>query len=79
MHGRQPTNFILAKTIANRLKSARARAGNLTQDELSREAGLSKIVGHIEIADRLPDLQTLIKLADVLNCSLDFLCGRTDV
>ena len=50
---------------------------NLTQREVAKYLGIapSNYNGY-EKAGRLPDIITLIKLADYYNCSLDTLVGR---
>ena len=51
----------------------------LTQTELGDKVGVSKqTISAYERGDKLPTVQTLSILADVLDCSTDYLLGRTD-
>lgn len=46
---------------------------------LAKEIGISSgIVTKWKTAGTLPNGETLIKIADYLNCSVDYLLGRTD-
>lgn len=48
-----------------------------TQDEVAKELNLQKqTYQNYELGKREPDLQTLKKIADYFNVSLDFLCDR---
>lgn len=59
-----------------RLKEFRVKAG-LTQQSLADKAGMAReIVTRIETGRVTPELPTLIKLADVLGCTIDELVGR---
>ncbi len=51
------------------------KAKGLTQDELANSVGL-KSLGKIETGVSNPSLEVLIKIADVLEVSLDELLGR---
>lgn len=58
------------------LKVARDRKG-LTQDQLAEKLNVSRVtVARYESGDRWPDQKTLVKIADTLDCSIDFLLGR---
>ena len=47
--------------------------------ELAALLGITEgAVSNYENGRRQPDLQMLLKIADVLNCSTDYLLGRTD-
>lgn len=57
----------------------RREALGLNKSELARRVG----VRHVQIVDyekgrKTPSVETLIALATVLECSLDWLCGLTD-
>lgn len=50
-----------------------------TQEELSRRLGISRAaLSHYEKNRREPDFETLTKLADIFNVSIDYLVGRTN-
>lgn len=67
-----PTEF------GQRLKQVRERRG-LTQDQLARKAGLTAVqISHFETGVKpSASAVTLVKLADALSVSIDFLLGRT--
>jgi transcriptional regulator with XRE-family HTH domain len=49
----------------------------LTQAELGAKAGIAPgAVSHFETGQRLPSLESIVRLADALECSVDFLLGR---
>jgi transcriptional regulator with XRE-family HTH domain len=53
---------------------------NLTQAELGRRAGMAAAsVSHFETGQRMPSLESLIKLADALEVSTDVLLGRAEL
>ena len=61
------------KAIGRRIKAARERKG-LTQEELAEEVNLSPMhVSVIERGVKLPKLETLINIANVLDVSADVL------
>jgi len=63
--------------IADHLKSVREQRG-LTQTELGTRAGISAAsVSHFETGQRLPSLESLVRIADALEVSIDSLLGRT--
>jgi transcriptional regulator with XRE-family HTH domain len=52
----------------------------LTQAELGARAGIAGAsISHFETGQRAPSLESLIKLADALNISVDALLGRASV
>lgn len=52
---------------------------NLTQSELAEKLGCTQsAIAFYEKGDRSPDNSTLIKMADLFDCTLDYLMGRTD-
>jgi transcriptional regulator with XRE-family HTH domain len=64
--------------IKARVRSLREHR-NWSQEDLARESGLKRPhISLIETGDRIPGAKTLVKLADALGTSLDFLTGRTD-
>jgi transcriptional regulator with XRE-family HTH domain len=61
-----------------RLAELRATRG-LTQAELAEKASLpAAAISHFETGFRFPAGPTLLKLADALEVSVDYLLGRTD-
>lgn len=64
--------------IGKRIKAQRARK-NITQEELAKILGVSSsTVAMWEVDRRDPDTTTLKKLAEVLDCSTDYLLGRVN-
>lgn len=62
-----------------RLKQLR-EAKNYTQQWLSMQVGVSQeTISGYEIGKAVPPADMLVKLADVLHTSVDYLLGRTDV
>ena len=61
------------KAIGKRIKSAREKKG-LTQEQLAEQVNLSPMhISVIERGNKLPRLETLIKIANVLEVSADTL------
>lgn len=53
---------------------------NLSQLEFAKKIGVSRsAVGNYETDRNMPSAETLDKITSVLNCSLDYLLGKTDV
>lgn len=66
----------LREAFAARLVQARLRA-RLTQDELGGVLGVAQnTVGSWEVANALPEVVTLVRLADQLGVSIDWLLDR---
>ncbi len=62
--------------LGKALRSKR-RINDLTQAELAELAGVSRInISQYEHNVKNPSLETLIALADILECSIDGLLGR---
>jgi transcriptional regulator with XRE-family HTH domain len=65
----QPNRTLRA--LANRIKELRDQKG-ISQEELAHRAGLSRTgMGFLETGKRWPRLDTLMKVADGLNISVD--------
>lgn len=63
--------------FANRLKKFRLTIG-MTQCEIAMQLGITERgYRNYELGKREPELSVLIKIADLLNVSLDDLVGRT--
>lgn len=66
------------KAFPERLKAQR-EANGLTQEELGQTIGAGKVpISRYESGHVLPNVQNVVKLAVALNCSTDFLLGRTE-
>ena len=64
--------------LQNRIKEERIKLG-LNQEEFGKMINVSKqAVSGWENGYRTPDVETLEKLAELLNCSVDYLIGRTN-
>ncbi|MCH1965971.1 helix-turn-helix domain-containing protein [Paraclostridium sordellii] len=64
--------------FGERLKSLR-KSLNLTQKELEENLNVSgRVVGYYESNDRFTDKDTLIKITDFFEVSVDYLLGRTN-
>jgi transcriptional regulator with XRE-family HTH domain len=64
--------------LAERLKDLRER-NNLKRKQLADKVNVSYYsIRSYELAERVPDLNILMKLADVFEVSVDFLLGRDD-
>ncbi|WP_051756427.1 helix-turn-helix domain-containing protein, partial [Hydrogenophaga intermedia] len=62
--------------VAQNLVAARKRL-MLSQDGLSQQSGVSRaVIAHIERQARNPSLQTLARLADALDLSLETLLSQ---
>jgi transcriptional regulator with XRE-family HTH domain len=65
--------------LAFNLKHLREMRG-LTQAGLGMRAGLgAAAISHFETGQRAPSLESLVKLADALDVSIDVLLGRGDI
>lgn len=54
------------------------KQNNLTQEDLAEQMQVSRqSVSKWENGEAMPDLENVIKLADILRVNLDDLCGRT--
>lgn len=64
------------KGVGDRLRKLREQMG-FTQTDLGAKAGIAAAsVSHFETGQRLPSLESLMKLADALGVSVDTLLGR---
>lgn len=65
--------------LAANLQSLRELRG-FTQAELGKRAGMAAAsVSHFETGQRAPSLESLVKLADALEVSVDVLLGRAPI
>lgn len=75
--GRPPRDQGFLDRLAKRIAAARRRAG-LTQAELAAELGVEKTgPAQWETARNAPRPDLLPRLADALDCSTDYLLGRS--
>ncbi|MCI8388123.1 MAG: helix-turn-helix transcriptional regulator [Clostridiales bacterium] len=52
---------------------------SLTSYRIAKETGISQgLMNEYKNGKKLPTLQNVTKIADYLNCSVDYLLGRTD-
>ena len=64
------------ETLGNRLKSKRL-SRKMTQEELSKLLNINRVTYQgYETDKHKPDIDTLAKLADILETSTDYLLGR---
>lgn len=65
--------------LSERLKQCRKEKG-FTQRELAIYSDITETAyQNYELMLREPKLEILIRIADILNVSLDYLVGRTDI
>ncbi len=51
----------------------------VTAYKIAKDTGISQgLMGEYKKGIKLPTIQNLVKIADYLNCSVDYLLGRTD-
>ena len=69
----------LMNKLSNRLAYLRKKKG-ITLKEMSRDLGSIKeaSLSRYEHGRREPKLDTLVKIANYFDCSVDYLLGRTD-
>lgn len=64
--------------FGERLKVLR-KENHLNQEEIAKILGCTqRKISYMEQGVTEPDLQSLVKLADYFDVSIDFLCGRKD-
>lgn len=64
------------ETLGNRLKAKR-KAMKMTQEEISKKLNIHQVTYQgYEAGKHKPDIDTLAKLADILETSTDYLLGR---
>lgn len=64
--------------LSERLVQLKAER-NLLQKNIAKDTGISlRAYRYYEKGERQPDSETLIKIADYFNVSLDYLTGRTN-
>lgn len=55
------------------------QARNITAYKLSKDTGITQgMISYWKNGERMPSAENLITLADYLDCSIDYLLGRTD-
>ena len=68
----------LGDCMGNRLRQLRKSRG-YTQVSLQMKTGIEQsLLSKYETGERIPPTETLIKLADLYDVSIDYLLGRTD-
>jgi len=64
--------------VASRIKKERKKAG-YTQEQFSNVTEINRITySGYEVGRSEPTIECLVRIADALNLSLDYLCCRTD-
>lgn len=67
-------------SFGNILADLRKTAGKMTQQQLAERLGVERgAVANYESKGKMPHVDTLIKIADLFNVSLDYLIGRSVV
>jgi transcriptional regulator with XRE-family HTH domain len=75
MHSERPSTYLFPA----RLKASR-RLRKWKQRELASLAGITtSSIGHLEVGSRKPTFDTLLRLADALEVTTDYLLGRVEV
>lgn len=70
--------MIDTKVLGNNIRQARKRQ-LLTLEQLAEEVGVTdNFLGKIERGDSLPSLSTIVRIANALHVSIDFLLGNDD-
>lgn len=65
-------------TLGSRLKELREEKG-MTQKDIAELLGISDVgLGNYERGVRNPDPDTLKRLSEIFNCSVDYLLGNTN-
>ena len=55
------------------------QTNNLTAYRIAKDTGISQgLMAEYHRGDKIPTVNNLVKIADYLNCSVDYLLGRTD-
>ena len=68
-----------AEIFAQRLKLMRKRR-KISANVLSQLCGLSpSVVSKYERGEMVPTLGVLVELAEFFDCSIDYLCGLSDI
>lgn len=68
----------MQNTFGERLRMLR-KEKSLMQDDIARVLGCTqRKISYMEQGVTEPDIQSLIKLADFFDVSIDFLCGRAE-
>ena len=66
-------------SFGNRLLEARKKKG-ISQEEMAERLGTKgPVVGRYERDEMKPSIEAAAKMANILNVSLDFLVGKTDI
>lgn len=63
----------------NRIKELRREKGWM-QSDLAKKLQTSRgTIGHYETGERVPDVETILKLCDIFDVTADYLLGRSEV
>lgn len=63
----------------NRIKELRLEKNMLQSDVAKLVNKSERMIGFYENGERDPNTKTLAKLAEIFNCSIDYLLGKSDI
>ena len=63
----------------NRIKQLREEFGYTQQDLANKIDGAKSTIAMYENETRKPSMDILIKLSEILDCSIDYLLGKSDI
>lgn len=63
----------------NRIKELRLQNGWRQADLATRLHARQQTIGNYETGERSPDVETILKLCEIFDCSADYLLGRSDL
>lgn len=63
----------------NRIKQLREEFGYTQQDLANKIDGAKSTIAMYENETRKPSMEILIKLSEILDCSIDYLLGKSDI
>lgn len=65
--------------FGDRLKKIR-KEKEISQEDFAKKIGVSRSsIGNYETNQNMPTAEILDKIADILECSIDYLLGKTDI
>ena len=69
----------MVRDLNTKLRKAREDRG-LTQSQVSKITGISSgTISNYELGECTPSFESIIKLANAYNCSIDYLAGRSRI
>lgn len=61
----------------NRIKELRREKGWMQSDLAKKLQTSRQAIGNYETGERVPDVETILKLCEIFGCSADYLLGRS--